>query len=448
MPAPEPTIQPVKPAEKSHHSSERVNGLITLFSGGGARAGYMASLDQGLISLANFLATLLLARNVSPTELGVYGVGFTALRLVRAAQEGVIVQPLNAFGAPLEVQAFRRYATSTSILQVGLAGAEAAVVALLGWIAVRLGNDTAGPALFSLWAPILWWQLQEYIRRLLYARGQVPGAVLNTALASAARLGVMAWWLSQGALSGVGGLYAIALGSLAALIPGLWQTRDLWGSHFDDLGAVWRRNWAFGRWILGGEVSHWVVVEFYPVLTAGLVSFAAAGAYRALQNLAAPVYLILRAVDTFLTPRASKAFHQRGVGALKRLVRLTYLTTGIPILGLLVFAILFSTPILALLYGETYLEYSDGILLLAVYYALMTAYWPLQIAFKGAQVSRPIFAAYIAAMAVMFTLGLWMVRMWGVYGTIAGQAVNALVVALALGWAWRKFIGVYARKDG
>ncbi len=72
-----------------------INGLVTLFSGDAARQGYLAAADQGIISVSNFLATLILARNASPTELGVYAVGFTSLRLLRAFQYGIIIHPLN-----------------------------------------------------------------------------------------------------------------------------------------------------------------------------------------------------------------------------------------------------------------------------------------------------------------------------------------------------------------
>jgi O-antigen/teichoic acid export membrane protein len=391
-----------------------------------------------LISVANFLATLILAREVSPTELGVYGVGFTTLRLVRAVQEGLCVQPLNTFGAAMDEKDFQRYATSTGLIQVALALAAACGAALLGWIATRLGNDTAGPALFALWPAFLFWQLQEFIRRLLYTRGLVFGAALNTALANGFRLGLMFWWLGQGTLTGAAGLYAIALGSLAALFPGLWQTRRYWGRHLADLRETWGRNWGFGRYILGGAIANWVTVEFYPVLTAGLVSFAAAGAYRALQNLVAPVHLLLRATDTFLTPRASRAYGQKGQPALQRLVRRAYLATGIPILGLLLAAVLFPEPLLRALYGETYLAYSDGISLMALFYALVYAYWPLQTAFKAARLSRPIFVANLAAILAMFSLGIWMIARWGVHGTIAGQALNAGIVLLVLWGAWRR----------
>ena len=416
--------------------SNLANKLLRLFSSQGAREGYVAAVDQGLISLANFLATLILARTVTPTELGVYGVGFTTLRLVRSVQEGVVVQPMNTFGPAMGEEEFRRYATSASLIQLGLALASAASVALLGWLLTAAGNDTAGPGMFALWSAFLWWQLQEYVRRVLYTRGQVLQATLNTALANLVRLVLMGWWARQGSLSGAAGITAISLGSLAAMLPGLWQTRRYWSRQFDGLWATWRRNWDFGRWVMGGALANWLSVEFYPVLTAGLISFAAAGAYRALQNLVAPIHLLLRAIDTFLTPRAARLYVQSGLPAVSRTLRLTYLASGIPILGTLALAVLFPRQILFLLYGETYVEYSAGMVLMALFYGLLFAYGPVQTALKAARISRPIFIANITAIGVMFTAGLWMIYQWGVYGTIGGQVLNALIVTIILWTAW------------
>ena len=389
-----------------------------------------------MISVANFAATIILARSISPTDLGVYGVGFTALRLVRSVQEGLTIQPVNTFGAGMDAEGFRRYATSTSLIQILLALIASGVVALAGWFLTVTGNDTAGPAMFSLWFVFLFWQLQEYIRRLLYTRSAILNAVVNTVLANAIWIGLLLWWASGQRLTGIAGLNAIAWGSLAALIPGLWQTRTYWTRHFANLVETWKLNWDFGRWVMGGTIANWISVEFYPVLTAGMISFAAAGAYRALQNLVAPIHLLLRATDTFLTPRAARQFTENGHRALSRTLRLVYLVSGLPILGLLSLAILFPTPILRFLYGETYLAYSGGMVLMAIFYALWYAYWPLQTAFKAAQISRPIFIANLSAIAVMFTVGIWAITRWGVYGTIAGQALNALVVAIILWWSW------------
>ncbi len=410
--------------------------LWNLLSGQGAREGYLAALDQGIISLANFVATIILARNASPTDLGVYGVGFIALRLIRAIQEGVIIQPLNVFGAGMPPQEFKRYATSDSLLQILLALVSAIIVALGGWVLTTLGNDTAGPTLFGLWFAFLWWQLHEYIRRMLYTRGAILAAVVITVLANAFRLGLMIRWASQGNLSGIAGLDAIAWGSLAGLIPGLWFTRAYWTRKPENLIAVGKRNWNFGRWVMGGTLANWVSVEFYPVLTAGMISFAAAGAYRAIQNLVAPIHLLLRAIDTFLTPRASRLYERNGSKALKRTLSLTYLVTFVPIMALLTIGVIFREQLLTLLYGKTYLDYAPGVILMAIYYALWYAYWPLQSALKAARFSRPIFIANLVAIATMFTIGIWAIQRWGVYGTVTGQILNAVVINLVLWWIW------------
>jgi len=431
-----PLSTPDSTPSLSDRQASRFERWLRLFSGQGAREGYLAAVDQGLISLANFLATLILARQVSPTELGIYGVGFTSLRLVRALQDGIAIQPMNTYGPGMDEEAFQSYATSVSLIQIGLALATAIGTALLGWVLTQMGNDMAGPAIFSLWFSFLFWQLQEYIRRTLYTRGRVFGAVVNTALANAFRLGLMLLWIPSGRLSGIAGLNAIAWGSLIALLPGLWLTRRYWTRRFDPLWETFRRNWGFGRWVLGGVVMNWVSVEFYPVLTAGMISFAAAGAYRALQNIVAPIHLLLRATDTFLTPRAARTYDASGRQGLNRLLRLTYAIAGLPILGTLALAILFPAPILRLLYGETYLPYSGAMSLMALFYALWFAYWPLQTALKAARFSRPIFIGNLAAILAMFTVGIWMIQKWGVWGTIGGQALNSLIVALILWLAW------------
>ena len=189
---------------------------------------------------------------------------------------------------------------------------------------------------------------------------------------------------------------------------------------------------------MGGSVANWVASELYPLLAAGLISFAAAGAYRALQNLVAPVHVLLRATDTFFTPRAAKLYHDQGYHGLGSMLRMIYLISGVPILGLLILASLFPSQLLELLYGDTYLPYSGGLFLMALYYALWYAYWPLQAALKAIFITRPLFVANGLAILLMFTIGVWAILRWDVYGAIAGQALNALVIGVVLWVAWGK----------
>jgi len=431
-----PEIEDKMPVSRYGRLQTNLIPIISLLSGKGAREGYLAAVDQGIISFSNFLATLVLARNISPTELGIYGVGFTFLRLIRAIQEGLIIQPLNTFGAAQSHREFKGYLSSTGVIQLILACGSAGGIALTGWILTQLGNDTAGPGVFALWPAFLFMQLQEFIRRSLYTRERIFDATLNTGITNFGRISLIAWLVYQNNLSGETGLLAIAFGSAIGMITGLLQTHSYWGITSINIRETWKKNWTFGRWILGGTITNNLATEFYPVLTAGLIDFAAAGAYRALQILVAPIHVLLRATDTFLTPKGSKIYQNEGVSALSRTVRLTYIIIGIPIVIFLMVVLMFPEPLLNLLYGDKYLAYSSGIVLMSLFYLFLYIYSPAQTALKATRVSRPIFFANILAIVAMASLGVWMTIQWGVFGTIAGQVVNGIIISLVLWSAW------------
>lgn len=432
-------LQPEKKLDMKSKFAQTWNQLLSIFSSKSAQKGYIAGVDQAIISASNFLATVILARYVSPKELGIYAVGFILLRLARVIQEGIIIQPLNTFGASMNNRRFQRYATSTGIIQLLLALGLSAATAFVGWLLLLTGNDTAGPTVFVLWFPILGWQLQEYIRRALYTRGEVIQATLNTIITNSIRIALLVYLANSGDLSGITGLIAIGIGDFIAILFGVWQTRSYWGRQFENILLIWVKNWRFGSWIAGGNILNWLSVEFYPVLAAGIISFAAAGAYRALQNLVAPIHMLLRAIDTYVTPRAARAFKEGGIITLQQILRLSYIVAGIPTLILFAIVLIFPKPLLQLLYGDSYTEYSSGIYLMAIFYLLLYLGWPLQIALKAARNSQPIFIANAVAVVAMFTFGIWAIYQWGVYGTIFGQIVNAVIMTVILYASWKRY---------
>jgi O-antigen/teichoic acid export membrane protein len=261
-------------------------------------------------------------------------------------------------------------------------------------------------------------------------------AMLNTVVSNIFRFAVLFWMIEEGNITGVGGLQAIGWGALVGVLLGLWNGRAFWTRHMLNVRETAVRDFKFGRWVLGGILANFVAVEFYPVMTAGMISFAAVGAYRAIQNLMAPVLTLLRATDTFFVPRMAKVNSTEGKQALARPLKLTYLFTGLPITAWLLLVSIMAYPLMNWLYGEQYTKYAMGVPLMAMFYFVWFLYWPVQIALKATRICRPLFVANMLAMFLMFTMGLWMIYVWGVYGTIAGQLLNAGVIALILWVAW------------
>ena len=410
-----------------------------------ANNGKYAAIDQGVISLSNFGASILLARLVTPTELGAYVLGFLALYFIRAIQNGIIIQPLNTYGAGKKQDAFNAYFSAAAVHQVILSILSAIGAALLGWILTRSGNDTLGPTIFVLWFSFFTWQLQEFFRRGFYTRGEVHKAVWISLTSNIVRLGIIVLMSRRGQISGLTGLNAIGWGAFVAMLVGAWLSRRNFSKQLLNPMDTWRENWRFGRWILGASLADWVVVDLYPILMAGMISFAATGVYQTLQNLVAPIHVLLRAIDTFLTPIMAKAFDASGINKIRRMLRWVFLIAGIPILGLLVLVMFFTPQLLYLLKGETYLPYADGIYLMAVFYLFLFINRPLQMAFRAVRQGKQVFFANILAMTSMLIFGTWFIRRWGLYGAIGGQTLNAIIIGLFLILAWYRF--THSRND-
>ena len=411
-----------------------------MFSGKMANNGKYAAIDQAVISIANFTATILLARYVSPKELGVYVIGFLAIYLVRAVQNGVIVQPLNTFGASKTTDEFKQYFSSMVIHQLILSGVIALAAILLGWLLTWLGNDTIGPTIFILWFSFFTWQTQEFLRRVFYTRGVVHTAVWISITAQIVRIGLIIFFSRYSQITGHTGINAIGWGSLAATVIGIWQAKKYFSTKAITFSETWRENWHFGRWILGASVADWMVLDLYPIMMAGMISFAATGIYQALQNLVAPIHVLLRAVDTFATPILAKTFDQHGLSRMRKDFKWIYILIGIPVIFLLLLVLLFTPQLLYLISGDTYLPYADGIYVMVVFYFFLFINRPLQIAFRAVRQGKQIFVANILATLSIFTVGIWLINTWGYYGAVGGQALNAIIISIVLLFAWRKIV--------
>jgi len=409
---------------------------LNFLSGRMANNGKFAAIDQGVISAANFAASILLALYVSPTQLGVYVIGFLAIYFIRAIQNGLIIQPLNTYGAGKSISDFRDYFSAVVIFQVVLSLSMALAAVVLGQALTISGNDTLGPTISVLWFSFFAWQLQEFLRRSFYTRGEVSKAVWVSLVGNVIRLSLILILAQHGRISGLVGLNAIGWGAVGGTILGAWLAKDYFRLTFKNLWATWLENWQFGRWILGVSLADWVVVDLYPIIMAGMISFAATGVYQTLQNLVAPIHVLLRAVDTFVTPIFAKSYDQSGLIKVRQNLKWIYIVAGIPVIGLLVLVLFFTPQLLFLLKGDTYLPYADGIYVMVVFYLFMFLNRPLQLFFRAIRHGKQVFFANIIAMISMFTIGLWMIDRWGVYGGIGGQALNAFIISLVLLIAW------------
>lgn len=393
------------------------------------RKGAWGFADHAQISASGFIMTVLLARVLSPGEFGLYALAYTALISVNQIQSALVSQPFTMLGSPRTGEDYVWYTTSTLWTQVGLSTVSAAIVMLIALIGYLSGWGAASIVLACAPATAAW-QMQEYIRRVLYTRSRTSGVFMNDLVSYTGQFLVIVLLWSSERLTTVSALTALTVTSLLGVILGLWQIRAYLGDR-PSWGAflqLSKEHWDFGKWLMGGNLAAWTSGRMYPVLAASFISVAVTGAMKAVQTILGPMNVLTYALDPLLGPKAARANAADGIPALRvqvgRMQLFVVATVGVYCLLVSIFA----APILKTIYADQYTSYAWLLVIMAINYAFTAFRGPLSMALTVLGKTDAIFRVRVASSAVNLTLGIAAVFLFGVAGIGVGILLNGIVL--------------------
>ncbi len=214
------------------------------------KAARLPLLDQALISLANFLTTVLIARALLPEQFGIVTLAYTALFAANTLQGTLVVGPHAVLSADRDARTYADYTTSTAVSQFALAAGFGCIAIVGAYIA----GDPASRAVFlAFGVAAIGWQLQEFARRVLYVEDRVAAAVANDLVSYGGQLAVIAALAMLGRLTELTAVLVVGLTSLLAAGVGLLQIRSSLRGRFSV--SYVRDNLAYGKWLAGGEAA-------------------------------------------------------------------------------------------------------------------------------------------------------------------------------------------------
>ena len=390
--------------------------------------------DQILISGSNFLTMVLLARSLGPAEFGTFALAYSALLFANILQSTLITQPHNVLGTTREGAAYGRFTFTMGTAQIVLAVVEALVAGIVaGWVGYR--GMAVTPLLVALVPAIVGWQLQEFIRRVLYTESRFNAAFANDCISYGGQtvLIVILWGANR--LTGPLAMYALAVTSLLAAVIGVWQIRRSLIPHFDH--AAIRESWKFGKWLTGGELLQWSCsLQMYLYLAAIILGTAAAGELRAAQILFGPTRILAFYLGSVLPMQFARAFSKGGNRAVhKQLIEAA--KRVLPWLGL--YAILvavFSRPLLRLMYRD---DFAGDASVLVLYSAAAFVDY-VQVIFTSAlsakRLTRSIFFGQLCGIFVTALLSWWIIRLFGVVGAPVALGISSTIITVMF---WRAY---------
>jgi O-antigen/teichoic acid export membrane protein len=391
-------------------------------------------IDQALISASSFGSILIVARSVSVKDFGVFSLILSVLFFTAGIQNALISSPHAVFASPHRGRFFGEFTTAAALFQLLLSGA---LLLVLFVLAIALGTvSELGAQALSLGAlACAVSQLQEFCRRVLYAANRQADALTNDLISFGLQPVILAILWLQDQLTLAVAIAVIGLTSAMGALLGAWQIRGFLIRRFDlpQILQIGLRMWTYGRWLLGGNCASWLSGYVYPIGVASYIGLEATAGLAAIQTLLGPLNIILRFIETTLTPLASRAFHVDHVQGLTRLLRRT-LSYAIPILFVFCLGVyLIGATISGLILGSAYLRYSWLILPLSIGFALNLVNSIGTLGLRAMAASRPIFIANISSAIFALTIGIAGIITFGLTG-VAGAVITQGVLLVGITW--------------
>lgn len=400
--------------------------------------GALALVDQGLISGANFLVGILLARHLAPEQYGAYALAFEVFLFLTVAYGALVLEPLSVFGVSVYRNSNRDYLgvllrihmVLASVIFLGLGACAWA----LQWVfpGGKMASALVGVAIAAPCVLLFW-----LARRGFYVKLSPSQAALGALVYFLVVLGGLLLADRRGFLSPLVAFLLMAAG--AAVTAPLMLARL--GFSFKlrhsitKPAEVIRRHWDYGRWALGSAVAIWISGAIYYPLLGSFHGLADAGAFKALMNFTSPVSQAFAAMSLLSLPYAARAHYRTRSGSPHRLAaKLALIYAGGTILYWLIIVFM-RRPIVFYLYAGKYTEITGLIPWLALGSVLRISATSQAVILRAMQAPSLVFTAYVASSAVAVLAGVPLTWAFGVQGTVFTLVLSsavALVVTLVM----------------
>jgi hypothetical protein len=395
---------------------------------------FWALLDQGIVSIGNFITTLLLVRTLRPDEFGIFALLFGSIIFFNTVHAVLVTYPLSIYGAPMTVAELQRWTTKaiSGTVMVG-----AGVFGGIGLVCIAAGQP--GLTLIVSLAAIAW-QLQETTRTGFFAHLRQKQAVPGDAASYLGQALLIAFLWNRGAVTLHRTFAVIAFTSALAFCIQVAQLK----LSFRGLSA-WREfvlaSRKLGTWGLPARIASFFTAQAFPWVLFYSHGAASSGVFQALVSSVAVSNPVVFSTCNLITATVA------GDSGAKRFDRaMRHGLYGLAIVcPYFMVAMLDPHLVLRLFYGAAslYVQQTLALRIMVVGYALQAVALMASCVIGGQGDTRRLFRMQLIGMTTALLFGLPAAAIFGVWAAALGfTLVQATQVIYALRRSTQLFQGI------
>lgn len=404
------------------------------------RQGLLVLGDQGFRSVSTFLSAMLVGRACGQVEYGFYTLLLTILVSAEAFQAALVTTPYVVQNPSRAAKSRDIYLGNAILIQLLIAVSTSACLLGTLYVFPLSGSGDLSRWILPTFALAYFAVLfREFFRQVLLADLRVGWNLVFGAAVHGSLILVLLALILVGGLN-VWTAYASVAG--CSLIPAL----VVLGSkgrrvqfRVQGLGGQLLDNWRIGRWlvaqavimIVSGPVYSWVLASSRGAAAVGLL-----GACLLPSSVMSP---LAQALQAFLLPKASHAV-QRGIHHVRRIVLLSSVAVGLPLLVFPVVLGLFSQTIMDALFAGKYNPSGWLVLFFALRTYVVVVFVPLQAGLIACRQTYATFKSEVISLVLTMLVGLPLTCILGVWGVAWGFLLTRLLSKLYLMVVFRRYM--------
>ncbi len=391
--------------------------------------GILAIADQIVVSAGTFLSTMLICRNCSDADFGVFSLAWTIIAFLRTIQERMIASPFLAFTFR---PAFNRTSFRGSTLaHQAVFSTASTVMVLIAAVAVRVLGFDGGHFLFGLSLGLALWSTlgRDQMRYVSFTDFAILRLLILDVVVVLSQLIGLVVLIRMDVFSLSVANLVLSFGCLLPIAAWLWMTRSTYVIDNKAVVQDWHHNWSYARWLVVARVFGIAPVVVIPWLIFSFEGDAGTGVFGACTSLVGVSLMFVQGANNVFQPRTMLELQKNGIRGLLTAIGES---TGVICAGLICISTVFfffGNNLLVIL-GTQYVGFGFLTFLLSVSTLVISISTMLSNGLAALKKSKDFFWGEVSYCVVSIVSALVLIPSQGLNGAAYAMILGGLAVTI------------------
>jgi len=382
--------------------------------------------DQAMVSGINFLLGILLVRWLGLEEYGVFALCWMVVLFAMSLGMAFVSKPMLSIAPSMGLSEKRSYFQELHFFHIVLSVLIVAISFAGKGLTTYFFEKEIVAVVPILGALIATQLLHDFYRKMYFSNGNSIQAMLLDSILYPGQIIVLLYFYFNDQLTLATAILSILIANICSVLMGAASMGVQIPSKI-GLKKTMARHFEFSKWLLGTAMLQWLSGNYFIIAAASILGPIAVGAVRMVQNIMGLCHVLFLAMENFLPVEAARLYKDTDKHTVWDYLKKISWKFGAGFSGILLLVVLFSAPLLQLLYGEESAPYAYIVNIYCVLYIFVFAGHPFRFLLRTIEQTKPMFIAYVLSTVFSLLLAFPIIRYFEMNGLLAGLIITQLI---------------------